>query len=96
METDSSDLVTAKLLLDHAKLRGFKFQRVTPGEDGHWRDTKSVVGWVDLIHIEGFSRDCFACRKWISSLIVPEGALVEHRIEASALDMLNEALTWTP
>lgn len=31
METDSPDVVTAKRLLDHAKLRGFEFQRIAPG-----------------------------------------------------------------
>lgn len=34
METDSPDLVVAKRLLDHAKLCGFEFRRVAPGEDG--------------------------------------------------------------
>jgi hypothetical protein len=27
--------------------------------------------WVDIIHIDGFSRDCFAWRQWTSLLIVP-------------------------
>jgi len=52
--------------------------------------------WVDLIHIEGFSHDCFAWRQRISSLIVPQGTLMERRVEGSALDVLNEVLTWKP
>jgi hypothetical protein len=52
--------------------------------------------WVDLIHIKGFSRDCFAWRKCISSLLVSEDALVQRRVEGSALDVLNEVLPWEP
>ncbi|MGH3985234.1 MAG: hypothetical protein ACRDST_21730 [Pseudonocardiaceae bacterium] len=50
--------------------------------------------WADLIHIEGFSRDCFAWRKRTSSLIVPGNGLVERRVNGSALTVLNEVLTW--
>jgi len=49
---------------------------------------------VDLIHIEGFSWDCFAWRQRASSLIVPGEGLVEHRVHGSALTVLNEVLTW--
>jgi hypothetical protein len=49
-----------------------------------------------LIHIEGFSSDCFAWRKRMSSLIVSEDALVQRRVEGGALDVLNEVLTWDP
>ncbi|MGH3823327.1 MAG: hypothetical protein ACRDRA_10925 [Pseudonocardiaceae bacterium] len=49
---------------------------------------------MDLIHIEGFSRDCFAWRKRTTSLIVSAGALVEREVEGSALDVLNAVLTW--
>ena len=52
--------------------------------------------WIDLIHIEGFSRDCFAWRKRISSLIVSEDALMQRRVEGGAIEVLNEALTWEP
>ena len=62
MEIDSPDVVIAKRLLDHAKLRGFEFQRIAPGEDGPLRGNRVNGDWVDLIHIEGFSRDCFAWR----------------------------------
>ncbi|MGH3697382.1 MAG: hypothetical protein ACRDRX_25920 [Pseudonocardiaceae bacterium] len=47
-----------------------------------------------MIHIEGFSRDCFAWRKRTSSLIVSEDALMHCRVEGSALDVLNDVLSW--
>ena len=50
--------------------------------------------YLDLIHIEGFSRDRFACRKRASSLIVPGSGLVERRADGSALNVLNQVLTW--
>lgn len=93
-ETDSPDLVIAKRLLDHAKLCGFEFRRVAPGVDGPLVGHRVSDRWVDLIHIEGFSRDCFAWRKRTTSLIVPEGGLVEHRVDGRAVDVLNEVLTW--
>jgi hypothetical protein len=96
VETDSADVVTAKRLLDHAKLRGFEFRRIAPGEDGPLVGNRVSGDWVDLIHLEGFSRDCFAWRQRISSLIVPQGTLMERRVEGSALDVLNEILTWEP
>lgn len=94
--TDSPDVVIAKRLLDHAKLRGFAFQRVAPGADGALVGYRVGEDGVDLIHIEGFSRHCFALRKRTSSLVVSEDALVQRRVEGSALDVLNEVLTWEP
>ncbi|MGH3812593.1 MAG: hypothetical protein ACRDUV_09075 [Pseudonocardiaceae bacterium] len=94
METDSREVVLAKRLLDDAKLRGFAFQRVAPGEDGPLVGNRVSGDWADLIHLAGFSRDCFAWRKRISSLVVPEDALVQRRIDGGALDVLNEVLTW--
>ena len=97
METvDSPEVVIAKRLLDHAKLNGFTFQRAAPGADGPLVGHRVGDDWVDLIHIEGFSRDCFAWRKRISSLIVSQGALVQRQVEGSALNVLNEVLTWEP
>ncbi|PZS17082.1 MAG: hypothetical protein DLM60_14310 [Pseudonocardiales bacterium] len=81
-------------LLDHLKLCGFEFQHAGPGEDGPLVGTRVSPGWVDLVHLEGFSCDCFAWRKRTSSLIVPEDGLVERRVHGSALDVLNEMLTW--
>jgi hypothetical protein len=52
--------------------------------------------WVDVIHIAGFSRDCLAVRQRTSSLILPGGGLVERQVEGSALEVLNEVLTWQP
>jgi hypothetical protein len=92
METpDSPDVVLAKQLLDQAKRGGFVFQRVAPGLDAALVGHRVCDEWVDLIHLEGFSRDCFAWRKRTSSLIV---SLVQHQVEGSALDVLNEVLTW--
>ena len=94
MRTDSPDLVIAMRLLDHAKLRGFEFRRGAPGEDGPVVGSRVNGDWVDTIHIEGFSRDCFAWRKRISPLIVPGNGLVECQVGGSALKVLNEVLTW--
>ncbi len=96
MGVDSPDVVIAKRLLDQAKLRGFAFRRTAPGEDGPLEGHRVSGGWVDIIHIAGFSRDCSALRQRTSSLILPRGALVERRVEGSALDVLNEVLTWEP
>jgi hypothetical protein len=46
--------------------------------------------------VTGFSHDCLAVRQRTSSLIVPGGALVQRQVEGSALDVLNEVLTWEP
>jgi hypothetical protein len=43
VETGSPDAVTAKRLLDHAKLRGFEFRRIAPGEDGPLMETESAA-----------------------------------------------------
>jgi len=94
--TDSPDVMMAKQLLDQAKLGGFTFQRTAPGVDAPLVGYRVGDDWIDMIHIEGFSRDCFAWRKRISSLIVSEGALMQRRVEGSALDVLNEVLTWEP
>lgn len=97
METpDSPDVVIAKRLLDQAKLSGFAFHRAAPGADGALVGYRVGDGWVDLIHIEGFSCDCFAWRKRISSLIVSEDALVQRRVEGGAINVLHEVLTWDP
>lgn len=72
MEIDSPGVVIAKRLLDHAKQRGFEFRRIAPGEDGPMVGYRVSGGWIDLIHIAGFSRDCFAWRQRTSSLILPE------------------------
>lgn len=94
MRTESADLVLAKRLLDHLKMLGFQFHRAASGEDGPLVGERVSDEWIDLIHIEGFSRDCFAWRKRISSLIVPGEALVERRAHGPAITVLNDVLTW--
>ncbi|MGH3764540.1 MAG: hypothetical protein ACRDS0_05150 [Pseudonocardiaceae bacterium] len=94
MKADSPDLVIAKLLLDHLKLGGFQFQRLAPGVDGPLVGNRVSDDRLDFIHIEGFSRDCFACRKRRSSLIVPGDGLVDRRVHGHAITVLNEVLTW--
>jgi len=86
----------AKQLVDQAKLGGFTFQRTASGVDAPLVGYRVGDDWIDMIHIEGFSRDCFAWRKRISSLIVSEDALMQRRVEGGALDVLNEVLTWEP
>lgn len=93
---DGPDVVIAKRLLDYAKQGGFTFQRAAPGEDGPLVGYRVSDRCVDLIYIEGFSRDCFAWRKRTSSLIVSEDALVQRQVEGSVLDVLNEVLRWEP
>lgn len=94
MDGESPDLMVAMRLLDQLKLDGFHFERCAPGEDGPLMGNRVSGDKVDLIHIEGFSRDCFACRQRISSLIVPGRGLVERQVEGDALDVLHEVLTW--
>lgn len=91
---DSPQLVIAMRLLDHLKLCGFEFQRTASGEDGPLVGHRVSDDWVDTIHIEGFSRDCFASRKRTCSLIVASAGLVERRAHGSALTVLNDVLTW--
>lgn len=91
---ESPDLVTAKRLLDQAKLRGFQFRRIAPGPDGSLEGTRCAGGWRDTVHLGGFSSDCYAWRERTSALIVPEGALVGPRVRGSALSVLNDVLTW--
>jgi hypothetical protein len=94
MQTDYPDLVIAKRLLDHLKTLGFQFQRAALGEDGPLVGYRISDDYLDLVHIEGFSRDCFAWRKRASSLIVPGNGVVERRSDGSALNVLNDVLTW--
>ncbi|HET9253936.1 MAG TPA: hypothetical protein VFO16_01895 [Pseudonocardiaceae bacterium] len=96
MTTDSPDLMIAKRLLDYAKQSGFEFRRAAPGEDGPLVGHRASGSWEDLIHIGGFSRGCFAWRKRTSSLILPGGGLMDREVEGSALQVLNEVLTWEP
>lgn len=91
---DSPDVAVAKRLLDDAKRSGFTFQRTAPGADAALVGHRVNDGWADLIHIDGFSRDCFAWRHRASSLIVSHNALTQRRVEGSVVDVLSEVLTW--
>lgn len=91
---ESPDLVIAMRLLDHAKLRGFQFQRVADGPDGALLGIRHTGEWTDTLYINGFSRDCYALRERTTSLVVPNSALVERRAAGDALNVLNAVLTW--
>ncbi|MGH3547432.1 MAG: hypothetical protein ACRDQU_04775 [Pseudonocardiaceae bacterium] len=95
MMADSPDLVIAKLLVDHLKLGGFQFRRPAPGEDGPLVGDRVSDDWLDFIHIEGFSCDCLAWRKRISSLIVPGHGLVERRVHGHAITVPKDLLVHT-
>ncbi|MGB6163637.1 MAG: hypothetical protein WCF33_01880 [Pseudonocardiaceae bacterium] len=84
-----------KQLLDHARLCGFTFQRTAPGVDAPLVGHRVSDDWIDLIYIEGFSRDCSAWREWTFSLIVSQDELgqCQRRVEGSAVHVLNEVLT---
>ncbi|MGH3840936.1 MAG: hypothetical protein ACRDS0_05735 [Pseudonocardiaceae bacterium] len=94
MRIDSPDLVIAMRLLDSLKLCGFEFRRGCPGEDGPLLGHRISGDRVDIVLIEGFSRDCFAWRQRRSSLIIPGSGLVERQVDGSAIDVLNEVLMW--
>lgn len=96
MVNDSPDLMIAMRLLDRLKACGFEFQRVALGEDAPLVGNRVREDWIDLIHIAGFSRDCFAWRKRTSSLILPGDALIKHQTAGGALNVLSEVLSWEP
>jgi hypothetical protein len=92
---DSPDVVIAKQLLDRARLRGFSFQRATPGADAALVGHRVSEDWIDLIvRHEAFSDDCSAWREWTLSLIVSPDELGQrpHQVRGSAV----EVLTWEP
>ena len=94
MTTESQDVVLAKRLLDHAKLQGFRFQRVADGPDGALLGTRRIGEWTDTIYLDGFRQGCCALRKRTTCLVVPEDELVERRTTGDALNVLNTVLTW--
>lgn len=81
-------------MLDNAKAQGFRFQRVAEGPDGPLLGTRETGDWTDTVFIEGFSRGCYAIRERTTSLLVPGGALVEHRVKGSAITVLHAVLAW--
>ena len=62
---DSPELVAAKRLLDEAKDRGFRFERVAPGEDGPLRGVRNTPEHRDEIYLAGFAapESCTAIRR---------------------------------
>ena len=96
MGTESPDVVTAKRLLDDLALRGFEFRRAAPGEDAPLVGNRASGHWIDIIHLDGFSRGCFARRTRTSPLIVPGSRLVHRQVDGGALVVLTEVLTWEP
>jgi hypothetical protein len=87
MQVDSPDLVIAMRLIDSLKLCGLEFRRGSPGEDGPLVGHRISGDRVDLVLIEGFSRDCFAWRQRASSLIIPGNGVVERQVDGSAIDV---------
>jgi hypothetical protein len=94
MTSESRDLVIAKRLLDHAKLRGFQFHRVGDGPDGALLGTRRTGDWTDTVYLDGFSCGCYALRERTTSLAVPGPGLVERRTAGDVLNVLNTVLTW--
>lgn len=91
---DSPDLVRAKDFLDELKTAGFEFARTAPGPDGPLIGRRMTEGFVDVVYLEGFSRDCLAWRQRRSLLIVAGEGLVQRRISGGAVDVLAEVLSW--
>ena len=100
MMADSLDLVAAKRLLDDAENRGFRFERLAPGEDGPLRGVRETAGYYDEIYLSGFGapESCTAIRRCRSSLIVPGGLLpITDRVTGDALTVLHTVVTeWPP
>ncbi|MGH3772971.1 MAG: hypothetical protein ACRDRW_16530 [Pseudonocardiaceae bacterium] len=93
MTTDDSDLVIAKRLLDAVKAQGFQFRRVG-GPDGALLGTRRIGEWTELVYLDGFSRNCYALRERKTSLVAPNNAWAESRVDGGALNVLNTVLTW--
>lgn len=87
-------MVLGMRLLDTAKRHGFVFTRIAPGPDGPVQGVRETALWRDVIHLGGFSSDCYAWRERRSSLLLPGSPLVAIRIQGTALQVLNEVLSW--
>ena len=93
---DSLDLVAAKRLLDAAKVQGFTFQRVAPGEDGPLLGVREGIDYRDEIYLGGFGGRCHASRARRSSLIVPGGLPVTEQVCGDALTVLHTVISDWP
>jgi hypothetical protein len=69
-------VVIARQLLDHVRLGSLTIPRAAPGADAPLVGHRASDDWGDLIHIEGFSRDCSAWRERASSLSVSTARLL--------------------
>ncbi len=87
------ELRAAMRLIDAAKLAGFCFQRIAPGEDGPLLARRETTEYRDEIYIGGFSAGCSATRARKSSLIVPGGLPVTERVTGDALTVLHTVIT---
>lgn len=97
MTAESLELAAAKRLLDAAKRGGFSFRRVAPGPDGPLWGVRETLRWRDTMYLAGFGQDCTATRARKSSLIVPRGPLVTHRVNGDALSVLHTVVCdWDP
>jgi hypothetical protein len=91
---DSPDVVAGKRLLDLARVQGFTFWRIAPGEDGPLRGVRQSMEWVDEIFLGGFwaPDSCSAIRRRRSSLVVPGGLPVTRQLRGDALTVLRTVL----
>ncbi|MGH4015735.1 MAG: hypothetical protein ACRDSL_17785 [Pseudonocardiaceae bacterium] len=89
MNADNPDLARAFRLIDCVKLRGFSFHSDTTAAGGPLVGSRISAEWVDTIHLEGFTRDCFAWRHRVGG-----AGPAEHRVEGSALQVLTVVLSW--
>lgn len=92
MSIDSPELLAAKRLLDAAKVAGFAFCRIAPGEDGPLVGRRDTLGYQDEIYLGGFGDSCSALRRRRWSLVVPGGLPIIERINGDALTVLHTVL----
>lgn len=93
MATDGPTLAAAMRLLDAARDSGFAFQRIGPGPDAPLRGVRDCPEWSDEVYVSGFSEGCTAIRRRRSSLIVPGGYPVAHRVEGDAITVLHTVVS---
>jgi hypothetical protein len=97
MTADSPGVAVAKRLLDGAKAHGFHFERIADGPDAPLVGVRESIQWRDEIYLAGFSDSCTAIRRRRSSLIVPGGLPVAHRVSGDALTVLHTVVCdWLP
>lgn len=82
-------------LLDLAKTRGFRFERIAPGPDGPLRGVRETPLFADEINIAGMWAPgcCSAIRRRRCTLILPGGLPVIDQVTGNALTVLNTVVT---